>query len=105
MATLKNHKFGSVMIMENQDHDDHLVRLNFSCELGNNFSYSHFINSILDKMQADNEQELFIEWCRGVDLDSGLIIHDLDGKMLDTNASDFNDHTRSAWQAHCDYTY
>lgn len=105
MTTINTHAFGEVITVENPDNTGYSVRLKFSTGLGNNFSYSHFVDSILNEMKVDNEQELFVEWCRSIDLDSDLIIYDVDGLELNTCASDFNDHTRDAWLIHCNENY
>tara|TARA_R100000697_G_scaffold123752_1_gene158140 strand:- start:1883 stop:2209 length:327 start_codon:yes stop_codon:yes gene_type:complete len=106
MATLKKHTFGEVMTMEHsKDYTGYLVRLNFSLGLGNNFSYSQFIESIIYDMKPENAQELFIEWSRDIDLNSDLIIIDSSNCELNTCASDFNDHTRHGWVNHCNFYY
>lgn len=106
MATLKKHIFGEVMTMEHsKDYTGYLVRLNFSLGLGNNFSYSQFVDSIIYNMIPENAQELFIEWSRSIDLDSDLIIIDSCNCELNTCASDFNDHTCDQWVKYCEDVY
>ena len=100
MATLKHMQFGDVLKVELEDYDAYHVRLSFDLGLGNNFSYQHFVDAILEKMLPNNHAELFIEWARTLDLDSDIIIEDSFSR-LDTCASDLNDHTRAEWAAYC----
>lgn len=106
MTTLENYKFGEVMTVEHtENYHGYSVHLNFQTGLGNNFLYSHFVDSILENMTPDNAQELFIEWTRGLDLNDDLIIYDSEGVELNTCVSDFNDHTRAYWKNYCERVY
>lgn len=106
MATLKKLPFGEVTTMQHdQDYTGHLVRLNFSLALGNNFSYSQYVSEIMVNMQPDNAQELLVEYTRGLDLGDDLIIIDSNNNELNTCVSDFNDHTRDTWAQYCKDTY
>lgn len=104
MATFKHMQFADVIKVEFDEYDSYHVRLSFDLGLGNNFTYDHFVNAIFDLMAPNNHPELFIEWTRNLDLDSELIIED-SFSHINTNASDFNDHTRSLWSDYCKRVY
>lgn len=105
MANIKNVKFGSVMTMRFDEYDSYLIRLNFDLNLGDNFSYSHYIDSIFEGMQADCNRDLFIEFTNSLDLSDDLIIISDNNKELNTCVSDFTDHTRELWSNHCKENY
>ena len=98
--------FGLVNI-ENEETEEETfyISLNFDLDLGNNFTYQHFIDSIFEGMEEDNERELLVEFLSRIDLGSDLVLVSNNMKILNTCLYDFWDHARDLWKNHCKNTY